>query len=288
MKINNYNIIKIIKQKSDTKITYLAERVGDKLPVLIKKFDCNNQYAYIGFLREININFKHKNINKLIDNFKLDNYCFVVREFICGTNLQKAFEKHKFKRKIKNNLLRNFALQILYGLEVLHNNNIIHRDIRPANIMLEFDNDINDAKAVICDFEMAKLPSLNKIDNFSFFSFFFSPPEQVLHLDDLVNFSSDFYALGITLWCLFTSKIPFAHSIPEIIANLQITYPLQYDKKIPLQFWKIIQKATFKYSLKKPPAKYRKDELIKLIRQAQKLRYQTAAEMIEDIKNIEI
>lgn len=86
-----------------------------------------------------------------------------------------------------------------------------------------------------------------KSEIFSAYALIFSPPEQVLKFTNLILPSSDIYSLGLLIWILYTGRLPFVHQIPEIAANLQITYPSEYDRKIPKQVFEIISKATSKH-----------------------------------------
>jgi len=110
--------------------------------------------------------------------------------------------------------------------------------------------------------------------------------EQVLKLDDNIDERSDIYSLGISMWTILTGKVPFYHKIPEVIANLQIAYPLPRHPKIPENLWEIIQKATVKPVFNKSFNKYAKKELITMLQEAKNLRYMSAQEMIVDLRKI--
>jgi serine/threonine-protein kinase len=177
----------------------------------------------------------------------------------------------------------------LEGLKVLHSNNIVHRDIRPANSFVSFlekKQVFENPQVTIIDYGLAKVPQLAEIDKIKPFSFYFSPPEQVLKLDGLVDERSDIYSLGISMWTILTGKVPFYHKIPEVIANLQIAYPLPRHPKIPENLWEIIQKATVKPVFNKSFNKYAKKELITMLQEAKNLRYMSAQEMIVDLRKI--
>ena len=106
------------------------------------------------------------------------------------------------------------------------------------------------------------------------FSLIYSPPEQVLNHNELVNASSDIYALGITLYELLTNEKPFESSHPEAIMRLQISSALPENRKIPTELFSILNKATAKHHFKLPPNKYHSEEIKKLLKSGQDARYQ--------------
>ncbi len=263
------------------------KQTGNEL--IIKRFNRMNESAFLGFLREKNVNFQHKNINRLCLAECNENECFIAREFLRGADLQ----HFKFNFFINHRQKINFYIQafvgLLDGLYILHNNNVIHRDIRPANIFIKYSDKkqaIKNPHTVLIDFGLAKVPQLAEIDKISPFAFYYSAPEQVLKINELVDETSDIYAAGISLWTLITGKMPFYHKIPEVLANLQITYPLQKHRKIPENLWKIIQKATKKPVFKKSFKNYSRNELIEMLQQAKNQRYQSAQEMKNEMLNL--
>lgn len=287
---NNLRIenLELLKRKNKHEKVYTGFDNLSKKKVIIKTFDKQNYNSQISFLREQTVNFNHKNINKLLDFGDLENLSFVTREYLIGKDLA-AYKPPFFStKKSKTNFYINSILQVVEGLKFLHSKNIIHRDIRPANLFFAFNKDekaaIKKPMVKLIDFGMVKAKTLEETDDLSPYALIFSPPEQVLRFNNLVNQTSDIYALGVTLWILLSGKMPFNHKIPEIVATLQLTYDLQKNTKIDNCVYKVIKKATYKAILKKPYNKYKKSELLNLFSEAQQFRYQTVKEFGNDLK----
>ncbi|MBN2891254.1 MAG: protein kinase [Bacteroidales bacterium] len=285
-----YNIINKLKTRNPNEKVYVGNRVGDSKNLIIKSFNNNSQSSVLSYLRESSVNIEHKNICKLIDSFQNEDYSFVIREHIEGVDLQDFTNKQKYRRKANLEFYLKVFVEVLEGLKELHSQKIIHRDIRPANILLNsnsFDKEyFIKPKVQLIDFGMAKSEKLELIDNMAPFALIFSPPEQVLRFVDLTNETSDIYAVGMSLWITLNNKLPFNHQIPEVVANLQLTQNLPKTRKITQEVFNIIQKSTYKIELKKPPNKYSKIQLREMFIEAQKHRFQTADEMIDAILKI--
>lgn len=281
--LDNFYAIEHIKTRNDNESVYKAIRVSDSKHVIIKEFNLENEKSSIAYIRDVSVNIEHQNLNKLCESFKIENKGYVIREFLSGIDLSKALSK--VKRREKTKFIINAAISTLQALQKLHENGIIHRDIRPANIVCRIDEyEKLTNEFVLIDFSTCYNSKLAEIEKYSPYALIFSPPEQILKFNDLLAPSSDIYALGVTLWSLFTNRFPFVHKIPEVTANMQITYPLQYDRKIPNEIFKIIQKATAKYQFPKPFKYYSREELSNMLKIGQSSRYQTTEEMIQDLE----
>jgi serine/threonine protein kinase len=70
---------------------------------------------------------------------------------------------------------------------------------------------------------------------------------------NLVDQRSDIFALGITIWNLYTNRLPFYHSNPSVYTNLQVTYPLPKASEIQQDLYEIIEKCCVKYHFKTAP-----------------------------------
>ncbi|MEA3452703.1 MAG: protein kinase [Bacteroidota bacterium] len=291
MKLINgkYQITKVLKKKTNNKITYLGNRVGESKYLILKAFNCNNESSYLSWLREKNIDFTHSNLNKLVDFFKYDNYCYIVREYVEGLDSWRFVNSiYNRKKYFNEKLLIKLTIDLLDGINVLHDESVIHRDIRPQNILFKQSSESKKIieKAVLTDFELAKLPKMNKIDSYAPFSFVFSPPEQVLRFNSLLNQSSDLYALGVSLWALLTKKLPFNHHVPEIITNIQIAIPIPKNRKISSNLMDIIIKSTIKPKFITHPNKIPKNDLKYILQSAQNKRYISALDMKKDLLSI--
>nr|VZK65455.1 Serine/threonine-protein kinase PrkC [Mycoplasma feriruminatoris]VZR75600.1 Serine/threonine-protein kinase PrkC [Mycoplasma feriruminatoris]VZR98086.1 Serine/threonine-protein kinase PrkC [Mycoplasma feriruminatoris] len=147
-----------------------------------------------------------KNIVKMKDVFSWQNYYVIVMELIEGADLSKKFNAY-------NNVLSNrefiyYFLQITKGLKEIHDNNIIHRDVKPANILIT-----NDSKVRISDFGISKIKSIILDDDQNHISPGtprYTAPEQFLNFEsrkDAFYFESDIYSIGVIMYEFLTGSM---------------------------------------------------------------------------------
>jgi serine/threonine-protein kinase len=155
----------------------------------------------------------HSQIPMLLDYFQGDGEFYLVQEYIPGHTLAREIRKNGVKTEAE---VKSFLREILPVLRYLHQNNVIHRDIKPQNLLRCED----DQRIVLIDFGAVKEKlvdasgnSINKNKSTNFIGTMgFAPPEQ-LSLRPV--YASDIYALGITCLYLLTGKGPlkFAHDL---------------------------------------------------------------------------
>lgn len=148
---------------------------------------------------------------------------FIVMEYLCdnlGDMIGEDFEVEKDSRVIKPEKVLDYGKQILSGLSYLHHNGIVHRDIKPFNILVSDEDTIK-----ICDFGMALVegvafngPSMMQIG-----SPYYTPPEQSRAPND-VDGRADLFATGVLLYRMLTGKLPGMQAF-----SLSLVNPL-YDK----------------------------------------------------------
>jgi serine/threonine protein kinase len=142
---------------------------------------------------------QHKNIVKYYGVVRTDNYLHIVLEYCIGGSVAKLLETYK---TLSESVIRKYAIQILEGLEYLHCHNIIHRDIKGANILVDRDgicklSDFGGAKIVQEDIDIKK-HSFKGTPNWM-------APETVKKLE-YTRFS-DIWSLGCTIIEMATGKI---------------------------------------------------------------------------------
>jgi serine/threonine-protein kinase len=290
MKIHNFTIIRTLKTKNNFEKKYLAINNITNQKVAIKEYNITDIKTKIAFLRDLSVKIESEYFPKLLDYFLINNYAYIIREFIVGIDLKSIYSNFKFYFKRNKIFLVKVIIEVLNALKILHSNNLIHRDIRPANIILKTNtkNKINfqNPKISLIDFDTVYNPNLEITDNYSPYALVFSPPEQILRLLELINCTTDIYAVGMMFWVLLNNRLPFNHKIPEIVANLQVTYNLQKTGNTPQKLFEIIKKATYKVQLKKSHNKYTKNEKIEIVKSGQSKRYAHVDEMINDLLNL--
>lgn len=205
----------------------------------------------------------HPNIVGVYDVGKEGNIHFIVMELIDGKTLSEVI-KEKGRLEYKEAI--NITLQVASALSLAHKNQIIHRDIKPHNILIT-----STGVAKLADFGIAKAVSAATIaggSNKIMGSVHYFSPEQARGA--YVDERSDIYSLGIVLFEMLTGKVPFDGDNPISIALMHINDPMPSLTKevpgVPPQLEKIVNKATEKY---------------------QSNRYRNVDEMISDLEDIE-
>lgn len=218
-KLNRYVAIKVLKPefREDTKF--------------IKKFQTEAQSA---------AGLTHPNVVNVYDVGNDDGVYYIVMELIEGITLKEYISK-KGKLSIKE--ATSIAIQVSMGLEAAHSHGIVHRDVKPQNIIIS-----TDGKVKVTDFGIARAASSNTISSNAMGSVHYSSPEQVRggYSDE----KSDIYSLGITLYEMVTGVVPFDGDTTVAIAikHLQeeMVPPSTYTPELPYSLERIIEKCTQK------------------------------------------
>ena len=235
-RLNRYVAIKILKQ----------EYSGDKN--FITKFRGEAQSA---------AGLSHPNIVSVYDVGEDNGLHYIVMELVEGITLKKFIEK-KGRLAIKEAV--GIAIQIAQGLEAAHNNHIIHRDIKPQNIMIS-----REGKVKVADFGIAKAVSANTYTQNAIGSVHYLSPEQARggYCDE----KSDIYSLGVTLYEMLSGTLPFAGENTVSVALLHIqSEPRPVRELVP----------AVQYSL---------DRIVqKCMQKRPENRYLSASELIMDLK----
>lgn len=182
----------------------------------------------------------HTNIVNVFDVGEDEGMHYIVMELIEGITLKEYISK-KGKLSIKE--ATSIAIQVSMGLEAAHSHGIVHRDVKPQNIMIS-----TDGKVKVTDFGIARAASSNTISSNVMGSVHYSSPEQVRggYSDE----KSDIYSLGITLYEMVTGKVPFDGDTTVAIAikHLQeeMVPPSVYAPELPYSLEQIISKCTQK------------------------------------------
>ncbi len=179
---------------------------------------------------------------------------YMVMELVEGITLKEYIEK---KGRIAPRELISIAIQMCGGISAAHQAGLIHRDIKPQNIMIS-----RDGKVKVTDFGIAKAVTSNTVTTNAMGSVHYSSPEQVR--GGFSDQKSDIYSIGITLYEMATGRIPFDGDSTVAIAmkhlKEEITPPTEYNEDIPYSLEQIILKCTQKNAERR----YKNvDELIK-------------------------
>lgn len=188
----------------------------------------------------------HPNVVNVYDVGDDKNLHYIIMELVEGVTLKQYIEK-KGKLEIRESI--GIAMQIAQGMEAAHERHIVHRDIKPQNIMIS-----KDGKVKVTDFGIAKATSAHTINSATMGSVHYISPEQARggYCDE----RSDIYSLGITMYEMLTGHVPYEGDSAVAVALMHIQgemdSPLKYDSMIPVSLEKIIMKCT----QKKPEQRY--------------------------------
>lgn len=200
---------------------------------------------------------EHPNIVNIYDVGSENGLYYIVMEYVEGITLKTYIEK---KGQLSFKESASIAIQVARGIEAAHNKNIIHRDIKPQNIIIS-----TDGKVKVTDFGIAKATSSNTISSDVMGSVHYASPEHARN--GFVDGRSDIYSLGIVMFEMVTGRVPFDGDTTVAVAlqHLQeeIARPSIYAPDLPISFEKIILKCT-----QKTPDR----------------RYQTIEELLTDIR----
>ena len=236
--LNRYVAIKILKDEFTTDSEF------------IKRFNTEAQSA---------ASLTHPNIVSIYDVGNEDNLYYIVMELIQGKTLKEIINEDgvlSWKWSV------NIAIQIASALETAHKHNIIHRDIKPHNIIIT-----EDGMAKVTDFGIAKAVSNSTITAFgtTIGSVHYFSPEHAR--GGYTDAKSDLYSLGIVMYEMLTGRVPFDADTPVSVALKQVQEepiePIKLNEDIPVSVNRIILKA-----MQKEPS----------------LRYQNATEMLKDLR----
>lgn len=183
---------------------------------------------------------EHPNIVNIYDVGNADDLYFIVMEYVEGITLKTYIEK---KGQLSFKEAESIAIQVARGIEAAHNKNIIHRDIKPQNIIIS-----TEGKVKVTDFGIAKAASTNTISSDVMGSVHYVSPEQARN--GFVDARSDIYSLGIVMYEMITGRVPFDGdtTVSVAIQHLQeeMTAPSVYAPNVPISCEKIILKCTQK------------------------------------------
>ena len=199
----------------------------------------------------------HPNIVNVYDVGEEQGIHYIVMELVEGITLKNYIER-KGKLTIKE--ATSIGIQVSMGLEVAHNNEIVHRDIKPQNIMIS-----KDGKVKVMDFGIAKAATSETIASNAMGSVHYTSPEQAR--GGYSDAKSDIYSLGIVMFEMVTGRVPFdgETTVAVAVKHLQeeMPSPKIYCPELPISLEKIIYKCTEKIAAK---------------------RYSNMAELIADLK----
>ncbi len=201
----------------------------------------------------------HPNIVNIYDVGQTSEFNYIVMEYIEGITLKTYIEKKgqlSFKEAV------SIAIQVAKGIEDAHKHHVIHRDIKPQNIMIS-----TDGKVKVTDFGIARAASSETINSEVMGSVHYISPEQARN--GFVDGKSDVYSLGIVMYEMVTGRVPFDadNAVAVAVSHIQdeIISPSAYAPSLPVSMEGIIMKCC----QKSPDKRYQSmDELMTDLKKA--------------------
>ena len=201
----------------------------------------------------------HPNIVNVYDVGDEKGMYYIVMEFVDGITLKKYIEK---KSRLTTKEAISIAIQVSMGLQAAHGNHVIHRDIKPQNIMIS-----RDGKVKVTDFGIAKAATSNTITSNVMGSVHYTSPEQARggYSDE----RSDIYSLGITIFEMLTGRVPFNGETTVAIAIKHIQSPMPSPREYVPDIPRSVEQIVLKCCEKSPDRRYQNmDELIADLKQS--------------------
>ena len=224
-KLNRFVAVKVLKQ----------EFKDDK--AFISKFRVEAQAA---------AGLAHANIVNVYDVGAENGINFIVMELVEGITLKVYIGK---KGKLPVREATSIALQVCAGLEAAHNNGIVHRDVKPQNIIISLDG-----KAKVADFGIARAVSSDTINSNVMGSVHYSAPEQTR--GGYSDAKSDIYSVGITMYEMLTGRVPFDGESTVAVALKHLQEELQSPRKLVPEIPYSTEQIVLKCTQKSPDRRY--------------------------------
>jgi predicted ATPase/class 3 adenylate cyclase len=266
IKLDNYSLQELVYENAHTLI-YRGKRDSDGLPIIAKLI--RTQYPTQDELQKLEQEFRllqelsHPGIVRYIDLVAFQSSKAIIME----ENQSVTLSEYVHKSKPELAVLLDLACQITAVISYVHGKGLVLRDIKSENIIVERDG----PKARFIDFALATMLR-REIQNFVGYgdlqgTLAYMSPEQTGRIDRPMDFRSDLYSLGVTLYEMFTGGLPFRYAEPIELVHphlaIQPVAPHKRKPTVPRQVSDIIMKL-----LEKDPA----------------LRYQTALGLEADLK----
>ena len=223
--LNRYVAVKILKQEFSENANFVS------------KFRVEAQAA-AGLM--------HPNIVNVYDVGEEKGIYYIVMELVDGITLKNYIGK---KGYLGYKEAVTIALQVSMGLEAAHRNHIIHRDIKPQNIIIS-----REGKVKVTDFGIAKAATSDTITSNVMGSVHYTSPEQAR--GGFSDEKSDVYSLGVTLYEMLTGEVPFDGESTVAIAIRHIQEPMPSPKKLNKDIPYSVEQIVLKCCEKSPDRRY--------------------------------
>ncbi len=218
----------------------LDQKLGRPVAIKVLKQEFSENENFVSKFRseaQAAAGLQHPNIVNVYDVGNEDGIYYIVMELVDGITLKQYIEK---KSRLTVREAVSITIQVAMGLDAAHSHHIIHRDIKPQNVIIS-----KDGKVKMTDFGIAKAASSNTITSNVMGSVHYTSPEQARggYSDE----KSDIYSLGISLFEMLTGRVPFNGDTTVAIAIKHIQEPMpsprDFVPDLPISVEKIVMKC---------------------------------------------
>ena len=259
---NRYELVSFVG-KGGMSVVYKAQdkRTGHYVAVKILRPEYSKDEEFLSrFEREATTASKmsHHNIVNLLDVGQEGELRYLVMEYVKGKTLKDMIQE---KGAMAPQVACQIAIRILSALQHAHQNGIIHRDIKPQNVLVHSDGHVK-----VADFGIARVAgsnTLTKSDSVMGSVYYFSPEQA---RGSQVTESSDLYSVGVVMYEMLTGQVPFDGETPVAVAMQQINAAPKPMNELRPGISPALEKVVLRAMEKKPES-----------------RYQSALEMAQDL-----
>lgn len=267
--VRKFNAVSLVKHRN-------SDILGVRKQLQI---NAKNEHLISLLRQESELNFDFMGLPQTLAFEENENELVLIRTYLPGIPLDEFWKKLPKKKRME------FLQVLIQKLNPIFNElkrlAIVHCDIKPTNILIT-----EEWECSLIDFGMS-IQNDKPLARKTLFALGYSAPELILNELELVDSTTDIFALGITIWQLFSGKLPLTHPNPGIMTNLQITHPLPIDRSIPKEWMMILQKMCWKHQFKIPPSHIENEEVKLNLKTAMNQRYQNLSEITAILETIQ-
>lgn len=286
----NLNLQHIVPLGSSKKrkfgAVFLAEDAdtGEKYVLKTAKKDQVSERALQQLKNEHRFSFSHPGLPQVMSCDETNETVALLLRYKPGIGLIDFWKNLPNKKRL--DFTKQLVAKTAVLLDEIHAQQIYHCDIKPSNLLIEekeADFDVH-----LIDFGMA----VDKKEAFFqqrelIFPLGFAAPELILNRIELVNHTTDYFALGITIYRLWTGKLPLAHANPSVFTNLQLAHPVPFSSSMPKKLNEWIANACAKPKWRTAPNLMSEDEVTATLLKSFGERYPSSAALVEAMEKVE-
>lgn len=272
------------KRKFGTVFLVRDADTGEKYVLKTAKKDQVSERALQQLKNEHRFSFSHSGLPQVISCDETNETVALLLRHKTGIGLIDFWDTLPGKKRL--DFTKRLVAKTAVLFDEIHAQQIYHCDIKPSNLLIEEKE--TDFDVHLIDFGMA----LDKKEAFFqqrglIFPLGFAAPELILNRIELVNETTDYFALGITVYRLWTGKLPLAHPNPSVFTNLQLAHPVPFSSSMPKKLNEWIANVCAKPQWRTAPNLMTEDEVAATLLQSFEERYTNSAALVEAIEKVE-